>query len=239
MRLLLAFFLAAATAQADFRDEQSRFPRVRAARAEKERAVRERFEAAGAGWPPRAIFVRVFKEERVLELWAKARRGGAWMPVKAYPICAASGSAGPKRRQGDWQVPEGFYTISGFNPFSIFHLSLRVDYPNRADRLREGRGGLGGDIFIHGNCVSIGCVAIEDDGIKELYWAAVEARAAGQARIPVHIFPFRMSAENVAARATGGVAGFWRNLQEGYAWFEDRGRPPEVSVDAKGRYLLR
>jgi murein L,D-transpeptidase YafK len=240
--LAVAFLLAGTIpAAADFREEQLGFARVRGARDEKAAAVRELFEKAGVGFPPREIFIRVFKDERLLELWARPLRGAKFALVKAYPVCEASGDLGPKRKQGDLQVPEGFYRISGFNPFSIFHLSLRVDYPNAADRRREGARGLGGDIFIHGNCVSIGCVAITDDGIKELYWAAVEARAAGQGAIPVHLFPFRMSEENLernarAAGADDGLRGFWRNLMEGYEQFEKNLRPPAVSVDAKGRY---
>jgi murein L,D-transpeptidase YafK len=176
----------------NFKDEQRRFTRVRAAMREKEAAIRELFRRTELPYPPREIFIRIFKHERVLELWVRSARENRLERLKEYPICAVSGQLGPKRQQGDGQIPEGFYFINGFNPVSNFHLSLRINYPNESDRILGVRGHLGGDIFIHGDCVTIGCVPITDDGIKEVYLMAFEARSAGQTRIPVHIFPTRL-----------------------------------------------
>jgi murein L,D-transpeptidase YafK len=153
--------------------------------------------------------------------------------VRTYPICASSGTLGEKTRAGDGQVPEGFYEISGLNPASNFLLSLRVSYPNQRDRrLRH----TGGDIFIHGSCVTIGCIPIEDGPIQELYVIAADAHAAG-AKMLVHIFPGR-GWERLLERAAANVElrDFWQNLREGDALFESTHEPARVSVDAQGRY---
>ncbi|HSK18243.1 MAG TPA: L,D-transpeptidase family protein, partial [Longimicrobiales bacterium] len=148
---------------------------------------------------------------------------------------------GPKRHQGDAQVPEGFYNIDLFNPNSSYHLSMRVDYPNARDRAANPDGNLGGDIYIHGDCVSEGCLAMTDEGIEELYWIGIEAHAMGQTRIPVHIFPARL--DNAEMRRMKDVFAdhpellrFWRTLQPGYEYFEKHHRLPQVLVDAGGTY---
>ena len=128
------------------------------------------FEDAGISYPPERLTLVGLKEERALEVWA--HRGDQWELVRTYPVLAASGGPGPKLREGDYQVPEGVYRLTEFNPRSSYHLSVRVDYPNADDLSiaeREGRTNLGGDIFIHGKAVSIGCLAIGDDAIEELY----------------------------------------------------------------------
>jgi murein L,D-transpeptidase YafK len=126
--------------------------------------------AVGLRYPPAALTLVGLKGERVLEAWAQTPSG--WRLIKRYPVLAASGGPGPKLRQGDLQVPEGVYRLTAFNPNSSYHLSLQVDYPNADDRAAaagEGRANLGGDIFIHGKAVSIGCLALGDRAIEELY----------------------------------------------------------------------
>jgi murein L,D-transpeptidase YafK len=226
----------------NFKSQQAKFARVQTAIAEKGEAVKRLFAAKNLPFPAKEIFLRVFKREGVLELWVN--RQGKYELLKDYKICAASGELGPKRRQGDNQVPEGFYYIDRFNPVSNFYLSLGVNYPNESDRILGARGQLGGDIFIHGNCVSIGCMAITDEQIKEVYVIAVEARAAGQSRIPVHIFPARMNAQGMqnlqrAASQNQTLLNFWRNLKEGYDLFENHHRLPAVTVDSQGRYIIK
>lgn len=137
-------------------------------------AAREKFadacRKAGIAYPPTRITLLAFKEEKQLEVWA-ANRKGAYRKIGKYHILAASGGPGPKRREGDYQVPEGIYHLTTLNPNSQFHLSMRVDYPNATDQAN--RLGLtipmGGDIYVHGNAVSIGCIAIGDPGIEELF----------------------------------------------------------------------
>ncbi len=243
LALLACLFGRVQGSGATFRQEQARFPRVRAAREAAQPRLEFLFRQAGLSYPASEVFLRVLKMEKELELWARNDRGGPFILVKAYPVCASSGTVGPKRRQGDLQVPEGFYHVSGFNPWSQFHLSLRVDYPNAADRILGGVGDLGGDIFIHGSCVTIGCVPIRDESIEEVYLAAVDARSGGQARIPVHIFPCRLDGDWLKLERQAwrrpGLLDFWRNLKEGYDLFERTRRPPQVTVGRDGKYRFR
>ena len=212
--MLLALFLLAAGEPA----------RVQAARAVSEQQIERKFAAAQVAYPPRRVLLRAFKQDRELELWAGDAQGPLRLVTK-YAICASSGAPGEKTRAGDGQVPEGFYEISGFNPSSSFLLSLRVSYPNARDRKLHHTGG---DIFIHGSCVTIGCIPIEDGPIQELYVIAADAHATGAA-LPVHIFPARDFSRLPASD-------FWRNLQEGMELFDRTHVPPRVSVDARGRY---
>ncbi len=132
--------------------------------------LKETAASLGVAYPPGRLTLVGLKQEKTLEVWAPAESG--WKPFRSYAVLAASGAPGPKRREGDLQVPEGVYRLIGFNPNSSYHLSIRVDYPNADDRAAartEGRDQLGGDIFIHGKAVSIGCLAIGDAGIEELY----------------------------------------------------------------------
>lgn len=133
-------------------------------------ALKELVTRTGSSYPPQRLRLVGLKEERALEVWAPV--GGRWSRLKSYPVLAASGGPGPKLREGDGQVPEGIYRLTAFNPNSSYHLSIRVDYPNAEDRRAaalDGRTTLGGDIFIHGKAVSIGCLAIGDPAIEELY----------------------------------------------------------------------
>lgn len=248
-RRLICFFAAAVCAlhcplgAGTFRDSQARYPRVRAARAAAQPRLEALFREAGLSYPPREIFLRAFKLEGEMELWARNGVSGPFVLVKTYPICASSGTVGPKRREGDLQVPEGFYHVSGFNPWSRFHLSLRVNYPNASDRILGHKPRLGGDIFIHGSCVTIGCLPLRDGPIEEVYLAAVDARDAGQARIPVHIFPCRLDGDwrklERESWRRPGLMDFWRNLKQGYDRFEKHRRVPRIKVDRNGRYVVR
>jgi murein L,D-transpeptidase YafK len=164
--------------------------------------------------------------------------------IEEHPICAASGLLGPKRRFGDRQVPEGIYEIDYLNPRSAYHLSLRIDYPNASDRVRGDRSALGGAIMVHGDCVSIGCIAIEDGPIERVFVSVEAARRAGKKRVPIHIFPRRMddagrAALEGAAPPDSDRARLWSELRPIYAAFETSRRVPEVVIDrATGAYRL-
>lgn len=238
----LTFAPAAPAMAGDFERAQLRFPRVRGAfdahRDEVERAFRD----AGAAWPPQGIYLRAFKLEGELELWAKRPRGDERVRVRGFPICASSGGLGPKRRAGDLQVPEGIYTIDRFNPKSSYHLSLGVSYPNAYDKAQAAGAPAGGDIFIHGDCVTIGCLPLEDGPVEALYVAAVLAKDAGQREIPVHMFPCRFGDKAceaaLAAPADDDVAHVWSILREGYAAFAKSRVPPRYEIGTGG-YRLR
>ena len=242
LRDVLARPLPPTVVDRDFLRSQLRHPRVVDAWVSTRFEVMDMFEARGLSYPAAEIFLRVFKQERVIELWGRAANQRAFTLVKSYPICALS-DVGPKRRQGDGQTPEGFYHVDFLNPESEFHLSLHVNYPNAADRLVGRSGALGGDIFIHGGCLTEGCIAVTDEAIKELYWIAVEAKSVGQSHIPVHIFPARLDREpdDRFARAFGvepETVDFWRQLKRGYDHFEQTRTLPEIRVSTTGRYLM-
>ncbi len=222
-------------------------PRVALAHAHYDRSSRALFAERGMAYPPRALLLRGFKRERVLELWAGAsdEPGTRLTLVKTFPICAMSGALGPKRREGDGQVPEGFYTVSGFNPASAFHLSMRISYPNASDRAihraEHSSPSLGGDIFIHGGCVTVGCLPLGDDAIEELYTIAHDAHEAWKAPIAVHLFPTRLddSAVDVLARAhrsDPATVARWRNLKQGYDAFQRSHSLNVIRIDTAGNY---
>lgn len=224
-----------------FRASQLEQERVRAASDRVGHRVAARFEAAGLPYPTDVLF-RVFKSERLFEVWGWNPAGERYELVRNYPVCAVSGHLGPKTRRGDAQMPEGFYAIDLFNPWSRFHLSMRVNYPNESDRARrrwDHR--LGGDIFVHGGCATVGCVPVTDDVIEELYVLAVDARGNGQASIPIHIYPSRMEGAGMSAlwQQTEGdwtLWRFWLTLKAGYDHFQTHQREPEISVDSEGFY---
>jgi murein L,D-transpeptidase YafK len=162
--------------------------------------------------------------------------------VATWRICATSGGLGPTRRKGDRQVPEGAYAIDQLNPWSTYHLSLHVNYPNKADRAAGRRLGitrLGGDVMVHGDCVTIGCIPIRDGPIEELYLAVLDANA----HPPIHIFPARLEDANLARllalHVEDDVQRLWRDeLAPIYRAFERNRRLPKVSVDGQGRYVV-
>ncbi|MCC7303368.1 MAG: L,D-transpeptidase family protein [Bacteroidia bacterium] len=237
----LLVLLSVLLIQPSFREDQKKHARVKAAYSAKYEAIKKALDARGIPAGKLNICLVGYKEEQVLELWVRKGTEGKYSLYGTYPVCASSGTIGPKRRAGDGQVPEGFYHIDRYNPYSNFHLSLGVSYPNASDRILGTRGSLGGDIFIHGSCVTIGCMPLTDDLIKEVYVLAVEARTSGQTRIPCLIFPMRMDAKGMKKLEEYSVANpvlqkFWKNLEEGYALFVKNSRPPEYTVKKDGQY---
>jgi murein L,D-transpeptidase YafK len=226
-----------------FREQQLNFPRVRTAAREKADMLRQMFEETQVPYPPKAILLRAFKKEAQLELWAHGPSTAAFVLVHTYGICATSGVLGPKRKFGDMQVPEGFYELDWFNPQSNFLLSMHISYPNAADRILGSHTNPGGDIFLHGNCVTIGCIPITDDGIKEVYWLAVEVHSAGQRHIPIEIFPARLTDAGFRSLVQEhpnqpSLVAFWSNLREGFAAFERDHRALKVSVARDSKYVF-
>jgi murein L,D-transpeptidase YafK len=181
------------------------------------------------------VFVRIFKLENQMEVWLQ-NAAGTYTQFRTYPICNWSGEIGPKTREGDRQAPEGFYVVSTrqMNPNSKYYLSFNIGYPNAYDKAH---GYTGSYLMVHGGCRSVGCYAITDDAIKELFTLAREAFAAGQRDFPVHAFPFRMTPENLAQRAGQPWSGLWQNLKEGYDLFEATRIPPAVGIKG-GRYVF-
>lgn len=195
--------------------------------------IRKVFRELELPYPPPAVYLRYFKWEKELELWA----GVPDRPltrIRSYPALGSSGELGPKRREGDFQIPEGLYRIDRFNPRSRFHLSLGIDYPRPEDLARAGNDPPGGDIFIHGGAVTVGCIPIGDEAIEELYLIARDARVAHSASIPVHLFPCRMDGAGMEfLRPLGAgqpeLGEFWAALREHFLAFEATQRIPELS----------
>jgi murein L,D-transpeptidase YafK len=224
-----------------FRDVQLRYVRVRRAHSSHADRVEARFQAQGVRQPAE-VFFRVFKREQLLEVWARDADAVSFVMINTYPVCGTSGDLGPKREEGDAQIPEGFYSIDLFNPISNYHLSLRVDYPNAVDRARQPTHDLGGDIFIHGGCSTVGCVPVTDQWMEEIYLMAVNARDAGQERIPVHLFPTHLDEDGMEwLREEYGEdhpdLEFWESLRAGYEAFEDT-RVVPVVAHQDGRYVV-
>ncbi|GAA4375625.1 L,D-transpeptidase family protein [Hymenobacter koreensis] len=212
-------------------------PRVQVAYGEAWPNLRRQLQERGIEPAKMEVFFRVFKIGKRLEVWARNRDAPAFTLFKTYPLAGTSGTLGPKRREGDGQVPEGFYRIDRFNPQSLYYLSLGLDYPNAADR-QLGSARPGGDIFIHGSNVTIGCLPITDAGIKEVYVLATEARQAGQEELWVHIFPFELTEDQLLGRRTSVHHGFWQSLAPGYRQFAQHHTLPTVSINAQGTYVL-
>ncbi|HSI13326.1 MAG TPA: L,D-transpeptidase family protein [Chthoniobacter sp.] len=217
--------------------------RIATARYWRGETIRKAYHVAGVQYPGE-VFLRWLKREAVLELWAR-NPGLRYRLIGSYPILASSGSPGPKRREGDRQVPEGFYSIDRFNPQSSFHLSLGLNYPNASDLILSDRDHPGSDIFIHGSNVSIGCAPLGDTAIELVYLAALDAQAHGQKRIEVHVFPGRMHGSEWEQFSTQQIAlhpelaAFWAQLQPGFDYFEQHRTMPEVVIEQDGRYTVQ
>lgn len=204
--------------------------RAGAARAPLAERLRERGFAPGS-----AVHLRIYKAEHRMEVWL--RRGDRYALFDTYPICRWSGRLGPKLREGDGQAPEGFYAVrrTALNPNSAYHLSFNLGFPNAHDRAL---GRTGSFLMVHGACVSVGCYAMTDRGIEDLWALMTAAYDAGQREVAVDALPFRMTPEMLDRRAGDSNLGFWRELAAVDARFAETGRPPAVWSCA-GRYSVR
>lgn len=233
---------SACLAQDGFRESQQRYPRVRQAYSEKWDLLEELMAANQIRPETMELYLVAYKQEKEFQVWAGNRGEGHLRLLKSYDICTTSGRLGPKRRQGDGQIPEGFYHIRVFNPASSFHLSLGINYPNASDRILSDREHPGGDIYIHGSCVTIGCIPLTDDLIREVYLLCVEARNNGQERIPVTIYPARMetSSGSVLARQDDpDCQELWADLKIAYDLFRETRSMPTITFLPDGRHQTR
>lgn len=198
---------------------------------------REISDLFSVDWPPKKMYIRVFKYEKELEVWVSDSTDFFYL-YKKYNICKLSGDFGPKRKQNDLQVPEGFYYIDQFNPYSNYHLSLGINYPNESDKILGKQGDLGGLIYIHGSCVSVGCIAVGNENIDEIYDLARRIKG----KIEVDIFPInynRLSSllyfdERIKKRPD--LVEFEQNIYQGFNYFEESNTLPKISVKENGFY---
>jgi murein L,D-transpeptidase YafK len=210
----------------------------------KEDSLRMEFSKKGLQWPAKYVYIRSFKYDAQLEVWVKNDVREQYKLFKTYRVCMQSGTMGPKRFQGDYQVPEGFYYINEFNPNSNYHLSLGLNYPNASDRILSDSLRPGGEIYIHGSCVSVGCIPVTDDQIEELYIIASYAKANGQDFIPVHVFPVKYNVKksldylNSSTKKNQQLQQFALQLREAFDKFEEKKQRPLVLVNKKGQYVF-
>ena len=175
------------------------------------------------------ILVRIFKDESTLEIWKKHKATGRFALLKPYEICAWSGELGPKKREGDRQAPEGFYTIrpAQMNPKSSYYLAFNMGYPNEFD---QAHGRTGAHLMVHGACSSAGCYSMTDEQIAEIYALARLSFEGGQRDFQVQAFPFRMTPQKMAEHRNSENYEFWKMLKTGYDHFEVTRQVPKVDV---------
>lgn len=225
-----------------FKMEQMEFDRVKKVFDDREQEVKTMIRLSKIDADGFELYIRAFKTEGILEAWGRNKGEKAYKLIATYPFCSNVGVSGPKRKEGDHQIPEGFYNLSKFNPESNYHLSLKVSYPNKSDSILSPHTNLGGQIFIHGGCLTVGCIPITDYSIEELYVMSVLARDQGQEVIPIHIFPARMNYSNykllLEKNNDNELHVFWTNLKPVYQHFEQTGELLHITVNHQGRYLF-
>jgi murein L,D-transpeptidase YafK len=238
---ILGIILLSFTFQTDFLTEQKKHERVRTAIKEKQGLIQKELKDHLISIDNLKLLIIAYKDNDLVDIYAKTVKLGTYKKIRSYEVCSRSGQLGPKRQQGDGQVPEGFYHIDRFNPSSSFYLSLGLNYPNLADKRKSKARDLGEDIFIHGSCVTIGCLPMTDNFIKEIYLLAVYARNNGQHKIPVYIFPFRMTDQNMITykakyKENKELISFWDNLKIGYDKFVKDSKELNIKVTENGDY---
>ncbi|HEX5667807.1 MAG TPA: L,D-transpeptidase family protein [Chitinophagaceae bacterium] len=236
--------LMSSVAQNSFVDYQKSFGKVSDVFKRKEDTLKKQFAAKKLEWPAKHVYIRSFKYDSELEVWVKSKITDEFQLFKTYKICALAGTLGPKRIEGDYQVPEGFYYINEFKPNSTYHLSLGLNYPNAADKILADSISPGGDIYIHGSCVTQGCIPITNPQIEELYILTTLAKNNGQDFIPVHIFPVRFNNPKSLAylerlmRDDAELREFEKTMKQAFDYFDVTKQLPIVSVNTKGEYVL-
>lgn len=210
---------------------------------QKEDSLKKQFASMGIAWPVKQIYVRSFKYDSQLEVWVRSQKNEAFKLFRTYKVCALSGALGPKRIEGDYQVPEGFYYINEFKPNSAYHMALGLNYPNASDLLLSDSTKPGNDIYIHGSCVTVGCIPIRDTQIEELYLLANYAHEQGQDFIPVHIFPIRYNVEKSreflvkTTKDDTEYQKFSGRLKEVFDYFELNKKIPLITINKRGEYV--
>lgn len=242
--LILGLVITEGSAQS-FLQQQLQYPVFQTDYQAKDSVLKKQFQARGLTYPARFIYLRSFKYDSRLEVWVKNKPTDTFTLFKSYRICALSGTLGPKRREGDRQVPEGFYYINEFNPRSTYHLALGLNYPNFADRIHASAAKAGGGIYIHGSCVTVGCIPLTNPQIDEVYLLAVHARNLGQNFIPVHIFPVQFNNQKSVtflektSSSNDRSQQFWVTLKRAYDDFNQTHRLPVVLYDGNGNYVIQ
>ena len=226
-------------AQAGFLKQQLKYAHVAQAQKEKWETISKNLKAKNIDVTNFKVLIRIFKEEKILEVWLKGKSNSTYIHYEDYAICRSSGTLGPKRTEGDLQVPEGFYNVNFFNAFSDYYLGMQINYPSQSDKIL-GKKPYGGQIMIHGNCVTIGCIPITDDKIKEVYLLCLYSKGANN-EVAIHSFPFKLTdvkLESAKKQHDKSLINFWTNLKLIYTFFEEKKQVPTISVDTTGKYKI-
>ena len=232
------------TSFATFIDFQKTFSRPDESFRRKADTLQKQFAAKGLKWPAKYIYIRSFKYDSQLEVWVKNEMKEPFKLFKTYKVCVLAGTLGPKRMEGDYQVPEGFYYINEFNPKSDYYLSLGINYPNASDRMLSDSLRPGAGIYIHGSCVSVGCIPLTDDKIDEVYILATLAKSQGQDYIPVHIFPVRYNVArsvnylNNLSKDDPALKKFAARLEDAFDYFDKFKQLPVIMISDNGEYIV-
>jgi murein L,D-transpeptidase YafK len=243
--LAMPLFISSKKPNESFLKNQLEFKRVKDAYTTYNESILKKLKVLNIDKSNFQILFIAYKANKKLEIYVGNPEKQMSL-FKIYNVCAQSGEIGPKNQSGDNQTPEGFYYINRFNPASNFHLSLGLNYPNQADKTRSNAADLGGDIFIHGNCVSIGCLAMTDDVIKEIYTLAIMAKNVNQSKIPVIIAPFNFRLSENAnfekkaeLKAYSAYFGLWTKIHEGLSTFHTTKQMPKFTIGKTGSYILK
>lgn len=239
---LITFFTISSAQTKSFLRKQKEYSRVREAYVEKDSLIRKHISQYNITHSTLNILIIAYKGEKELELWVKKKSEKRYFLLNTYPICNTSGTLGPKRKEWDLQIPEGFYHIAAFNPTSRYFLSFCINYPNRSDKILSPHLNPGDNICIHGSCATIGCLPM-DDFIKEIYIYAIEAKNNGQNRIPVYVFPMRLNEKNynqLREKYKDDIVllEFWKNLKEGYDKFQSSKEELRININRRGKYIF-
>ena len=209
-----------------------------------EDTIKKQFADKKLAWPPVELYIRSFKFDRQLEVWVKGDVKDNFKLFKTYKVCMQSGTLGPKRMEGDYQMPEGLYYINEFNPNSNFHLALGLNYPNASDKILSDSLHPGSEIYIHGKCLSTGCIAIDNKPIEEVFLLATLAKDAGQDFIPVHIFPIKFNVKKsfeylaLISKENQPLQQFIISLKNVFDYFEEKKQLPLVFINKSGNYII-
>ena len=242
--LLQTNIIHAQPPQKDFISYQKRFKRVGDAFTKREDTLKKQFAAKGLYWPAKYMYIRSFKYDSQMEVWMKNEKKDPFKLFKTYKVCALAGTLGPKRMEGDYQVPEGFYYINEFKPNSNYHLALGVNYPNASDRVLSDSLQPGSEIFVHGSCTTVGCIPINNDQMEELYTLATSVHNEGQDFIPIHVFPISFKNKKTVSylekflAAHPGYEALVARLKYAYYYFDLKKALPIVMIDRKGDYTF-
>jgi len=223
--------------------QQKKHPRVKNAYSLRYDSIQKLFKDNNLNFPPENLFLQAFKLNDTLELWAKNNNQKQYKLLRSYQICTRCGEVGPKRKEGDLQVPEGCYFINHLNPNSNFLLSLGINYPNASDRIHSDKNHPGNAIYIHGNCVSLGCLPLTDPIIQELYLICLENQLNFDTKIPVYIFPIRFNSFEYVQLKIEPILNpkliqFWQTLEPIYNYFLKQSQLPNLILNKEGYYQI-